>query len=262
LSDRPDSIIQVEHLTAGYDDFAVLKDVTFEVYRGEIFFILGGSGSGKSTLMKNMIGLYRPKKGTVLINGKDIVAAAGAERLEVLRQFGVMYQNGALFGSMTLLENTRLPLEEWTDMPSDAMDVVARMKLQLVGLEDFTFHMPAELSGGMQKRAALARAMALDPGILFLDEPTSGLDPILSAELDRLILRLSETLGITFVVVSHALPSVYSIADRVILLGKETKAVIAEGRPQELRNHDDILVRQFMDPRSERRFDGEETKEK
>ncbi len=250
MSDRPGSIIRVRQLTAGYDDFAVLKDVSFEVNRGEIFFILGGSGSGKSTLMKNMIGLYRPRGGSILINGRDIVPASGAKRQEVLRQFGVMYQNGALFGSMTLLENTRLPLEEGTDMPPEAIDIIARMKLQLVGLEDFAFHMPAELSGGMQKRAALARAMALDPEILFLDEPTSGLDPILSAELDRLIFRLSQTLGITFVVVSHALPSVYAIADRVILLGRETGTVVAQGRPQELRDHGDELVRRFMDPRS------------
>lgn len=253
MSDRTGSIIRVEHLTAGYDGFVVLSEVSFEVYRGEIFFILGGSGSGKSTLMKNMIGLYRPARGTIMINGRDIVSAAGVERLEALRQFGVMYQNGALFGSMTLMENIRLPLEAWTDMPSEAMDVIARMKLQLVGLEDFAFHVPAELSGGMQKRAALARAMALDPEILFLDEPTSGLDPILSADLDRLILRLSENLGITFVVVSHALQSVYSIADRVIMLDKETRTVIAEGRPQELRNHHELRVRQFLDPRSEGR---------
>lgn len=251
MNDRAGAIIRVEHLTAGYDGFVILNDLSFEVCRGEIFFILGGSGSGKSTLMKNMIGLYRPAGGTIVINGRDIVSAEGSERLEVLRQFGVMYQNGALFGSMTLIENIRLPLEEWTDMDSDAMEVIARMKLQLVGLEDFASHMPADLSGGMQKRAALARAMALDPQILFLDEPTSGLDPILSAELDQLILRLSHTLGITFVVVSHALPSVYSIAERVIMLEKKT--IIAEGRPQELREHGEELVRKFMDPRFDAR---------
>jgi phospholipid/cholesterol/gamma-HCH transport system ATP-binding protein len=247
--DRRQVIIRVEHLTAGYDDVVVLNDISFNVHRGEIFFILGGSGSGKSTLMKNMIGLYRPSRGVVMINGRDIVSAGGHERIGVLKNFGVMYQNGALFGSMTILENVRLPLEEWTDMPSEAMDVIARMKLQLVGLEDVGFQMPAELSGGMQKRAALARAMALDPGILFLDEPTSGLDPILSAELDQLVLRLSETLGITFVVVSHALQSVYSIADRVILLDKGTREVIAEGTPAELRDHGNEVVRRFLNPR-------------
>lgn len=250
MSDRNGAIIRVEHLTAGYQDVVVLNDLSFEVYRGEIFFILGGSGSGKSTLMKNMIGLYRPATGIVLIDERDIAAAEGDDRLDTLRRFGVMYQNGALFGSMTLLENIRLPLEEWTDLPSEAMDVIARMKLQLVGLTGFEYHMPSELSGGMQKRAALARAMALDPQILFLDEPTSGLDPILSADLDRLILRLSKTLGITFVVVSHALSSIYSIADRVIMLDTDTKTIIAKGRPQELRGHSNEVVRNFLDPQS------------
>ncbi|PKN63327.1 MAG: polyamine ABC transporter ATP-binding protein [Deltaproteobacteria bacterium HGW-Deltaproteobacteria-15] len=250
MSDRNGAIIRVEHLTAGYEDAVVLNDLTFEVYRGEIFFILGGSGSGKSTLMKNMVGLYRPATGVVLIDERDIAAAEGDDRLDTLRLFGVMYQNGALFGSMTLLENIRLPLEEWTDLPSEAMEVIARMKLQLVGLTGFEHHMPSELSGGMQKRAALARAMALDPQILFLDEPTSGLDPVLSADLDRLILRLSKTLGITFVVVSHALSSIYSIADRVIMLDTDTKKIIAEGRPQELRGHSNEAVRNFLDPQS------------
>jgi len=250
MSDRNGAIIRVEHLTAGYEKVVVLNDLTFKVYRGEIFFILGGSGSGKSTLMKNMIGLYRPATGAVLIDERDIAAAEGDDRLETLRLFGVMYQNGALFGSMTLLENIRLPLEEWTDLPSEAMEVIARMKLQLVGLTGFEYHMPSELSGGMQKRAALARAMALDPQLLFLDEPTSGLDPVLSADLDRLILRLSKTLGITFVVVSHALSSIYSIADRVIMLDTDTKTIIAEGRPQELRGHSNEVVRNFLNPQS------------
>jgi phospholipid/cholesterol/gamma-HCH transport system ATP-binding protein len=250
MSDSNGAIIRVEHLTAGYEDLVVLNDLTFEVQRGEIFFILGGSGSGKSTLMKNMIGLYRPASGAVFIEGRDIAAAEGADRLETLRRFGVMYQNGALFGSMTLLENIRLPLEEWTDLPSEAMEVIARMKLQLVGLAGFEYHMPTELSGGMQKRASLARAMALDPQILFLDEPTSGLDPILSADMDRLILRLSKTLGITFVVVSHALSSIYSIADRLIMLDKDKRTVLAEGRPQELRDHGNEAVRQFLNPQA------------
>jgi len=248
MPDSNGAIIRVEHLTAGYDDAVILNDITFEIHRGEIFFILGGSGSGKSTLMKNMIGLYRPSGGVVLIDGRDIAAAEGDDRIETLKLFGVMYQNGALFGSMTLLENVRLPLEEWTDLPSEAMEVIARMKLQLVGLAGFEHHMPSELSGGMQKRAALARAMALDPQILFLDEPTSGLDPILSAELDRSIKRLSKTLGITFVVVSHALSSIYSIADRVIMLDKDTKTIIAEGRPRELRDKGSDVVREFLNP--------------
>lgn len=246
---RSEPIIEVEHLTAGYDDVVILRDLSFEVRPGEIFFILGGSGSGKSTLMKHIIGLYTPMEGEIRINGRDIAVATGAERLEILRQIGVMYQSGALFGSMGLLDNVRLPLEEWTDLPPDALDMIARMKLQLVDLAGFELHMPAELSGGMRKRAALARAMALDPQILFLDEPSSGLDPVLASDLDRLILRLSQTLGITFVIVSHALSSIYAIADRVIMLDGGT--VIAEGKPQDLRDHGNTLVRRFLNPQAE-----------
>lgn len=230
-------VVEASGLTMAFGSNVLFRDVTFQVAGGEVFVILGGSGCGKSTLLKLLIGLYRPSEGKISILGEDMEAAQGAARRQLLSRIGVMWQSGALFGSMTLLENVMLPLEEHTRLPRDAREEVARVKLGLVGLSDAANRLPAEISGGMAKRAGIARAMALDPPVLFLDEPSAGLDPITSAGLDQLIKDLARDLGTTFVVVTHELQSILAIGDRCIMLDKQAKGMIAEGDPRELRDH-------------------------
>ena len=239
-----DSIIELEHVDAGYPGVVILKDVTFSVARGEVFILLGGSGCGKTTIMRHLIGLNPILAGKLTVAGLEW----GAETRETLfRKIGVMYQSGALFGSMTCLENVMLPLEEFTALKASERRDRAMALLADVEMQDAADKMPSEISGGMRKRAAIARAMALDPDVIFLDEPSAGLDPITSSALDDLILKLRTEKRKTFVVVTHELPSIFKIADRAAMFDKQRRGMIALGSPQELKaRSDDPFVRRFF----------------
>ncbi len=247
LQTIPAEVIRVEGLDLGYGGRVLLADMNFSIYAGEIVTVLGGSGCGKSTLLKALIGLLPPMKGRVIVGGDDITDQDPETLMRARRKMGVLFQSGALLGSLTLAENIALPLKEFSGLSGQFVDSIVRLKLHLVHLADYGDYMPAELSGGMRKRAGLARAMALDPAILFFDEPTAGLDPITAAEMDQLILQLNATLGTTMVVVTHELTSIFTISHRSIMLDRDRQGIVAIGDPRELsRQTTDPLVQAFF----------------
>jgi phospholipid/cholesterol/gamma-HCH transport system ATP-binding protein len=239
--------VEVRNLRMAFGSRTIMRDLAFDVQRGEVFFIGGNSGSGKSTLFKHIVGLYRPAEGEIHIGGENAVGIEGKARRRLLRRIGVSYQGGALFGSMTALENVCLPLREFTDLSAAQRRSVGLAKLSLVGLADAAEKLPSEVSGGMRKRVAVARALALDPELVIFDEPGAGLDPLSSSDLDRLIGNLSRLLGTTFIVVSHELRSIFAIADRLLLLDSARGTQVALGPPRELRDRSpDDWVRNFL----------------
>src|SRR6202034_4032088 len=239
------SAISVRNLRVKYGEREILHGISFEVPAGETMVILGGSGSGKSTLLRTLVGLEQPSSGEIWIQNKDFASISDDERDELLKKMGMSFQGGALFGSMTVGENVALPLREHTPVDHSTIEIMVRLKLDQVGLSGFENYMPAQLSGGMKKRAAIARALAMDPEILFFDEPSAGLDPIIAAGLDELILKLKKAFRITILVVTHELASAFLIADRMILLDKGY--VVANGTPEQLRADSNPRVRQFLD---------------
>jgi phospholipid/cholesterol/gamma-HCH transport system ATP-binding protein len=240
--------IEVRNLEMAYGSYVLMRDINFTVAGGEVMIIMGGSGCGKSTLLKYLIGLKEVEKGEIFYRGRSFSKAPSEEQEEMQRTFGVLYQGGALWSSLTLAENVALPLEQYTKLSSKELMEIVSIKLALVGLKGFEEFYPSEISGGMRKRAGLARAMALDPALLFFDEPSAGLDPITSRRLDELILRIRDSLGTTIVVVTHELASIFTIADNSIFLDAESKTVIAQGNPRELvkEGRSDPKVREFL----------------
>lgn len=245
-TDARADVFKIENLTMAYDDYVVMQELNFTVKKGEIFFIMGGSGCGKSTLLRHMIGLLEPAKGAIYYRGENFTDATALRRQQILRQFGVLYQGGALWSSMTLAENILLPLREFSKISDAEASDIVDLKLSLVGLRGFGGFYPSEISGGMAKRAGLARAMALDPSVLFFDEPSAGLDPISSHRLDELIVQMRDCLGATIIIVSHELASIFDIADRAVFLDAKTKRQAAVGNPRWLREHGDANVRTFL----------------
>ena len=239
--------ITVSHLTMAFDSFVLMRDLNFTINYGDVFIIMGGSGCGKSTLLRHLIGLEEPAQGEIFYGDESFTKADPAKRQAMMRRMGVLFQSGALWSSMTLAENVGLPLGQYTDLRPDEIREIALLKLALVGLKGFEDYYPSEISGGMQKRAGLARSMALDPEILMLDEPSAGLDPITARLLDELILEIRDNLGATIVVVTHELASIFRIASNCVFLDAETKTIIAHGDPKELLAHSqDYTVHRFL----------------
>src|ERR1700719_3802786 len=255
VSMETDTMISVRDLRVNYGDREILHGINFDVNRGETLVILGGSGSGKSTLLRTLVGLEKPSSGQIWIKGQDIAAISNDELYEIRKKTGMSFQGGALFGSMTVGENVALPLREHTKLEDSTIEIMLRLKLEQVGLAGFEYHMPSQLSGGMKKRAAVARALAMDPEILFFDEPSAGLDPIIAAGIDQLILELKKAFRMTIIVVTHELASAYIIADRMVLINKGN--IVAIGTTQEMRSSVQPQVRQFLDRVPEPDIEGE-----
>ena len=248
-------VVSLRNLRVSYGEREILHGISFDVVRGETLVILGGSGSGKSTLLRTLVGLEKPTAGEIWIKGRDLAKISAAEMDEMRRKIGMSFQGGALFGSMTVGENVALPLREHTKLEDSTIEIILRLKLQQVGLEGFKYYTPAQLSGGMKKRAAVARALAMDPEILFFDEPSAGLDPIIAAGIDELILELKQAFHMTIIVVTHELASAFLIADRMLLIDKGN--IVALGTTEEMRSSTQPRVRQFLDRIAEPEVSGE-----